>query len=40
MENKKNYEVPRLDTVTFSEGDIITSSLGDNGFDGVTDTDW
>ena len=40
MEKKEIYETPRLEAITFTSCDIVTASVGDNGFDGEADTDW
>ena len=40
MEKKKIYETPSLEAVNLAYCDILTTSLGENGFDGETDTDW
>ena len=41
MEKKNAYKHPELDVIALAQIDIVTSSgIGDNGFDGETDSDW
>ena len=37
MKNKLAYETPELDIVTFASEDLLTSSVGGNGWSGDDD---
>ena len=41
MKEKKEYQIPEITVVTYSDTDIIATSVKSlNGFDGEVDTDW